>query len=211
MSSFEPTAFVRANLPAPPARLLEIGAGEGDLARTLRELGYDVLAIDPDPRGADVTGVALHELDEPSESFDAAVAILSLHHVDPLGPSVRRLAEVLNPGAPLIVDEFDVAAFDLAAAEWWLEQRRTLGGREEMSAEQLVEEHRGHLHPLDVITDELTAHFTPSTPVRGAYLYRWDLGDRFRTAEEELIVRGELAPVGARFVVHRASPERAGR
>ena len=199
----EPTAFVRANLPAPPARLLEIGAGEGELARTLRELGYDVLAIDPDPRGADVSAVALHELDEPPDSFDAAVAILSLHHVDPLGPSLRRLAEVLKPGAPLIVDEFDVGAFDRAAAEWWLVQRRQLGGGEEISAEQLVEEHRGHLHPLDLIVDQLAPHFTQSTPVRGPYLYRWDLDDRLRLAEEELIVRGQLRPVGARLVVHR--------
>jgi SAM-dependent methyltransferase len=199
----EPTAFVRANRPPPPARLLEIGAGEGELARTLRLLGYDVVAIDPDPRGTDVSAVALHELDEPSESFDAAIAILSLHHIDPLRPSLRRLAEVLKPGAPLIVDEFDVAAFDAAAAEWWLAQRRGLGGREEIPAEQLVEQHRGHLHPLDLITDELKLHFTESTPVRGPYLYRWDLSDGHRAAEEELIVSGELAPVGARFVVQR--------
>ena len=194
---------MRANLPAPPARLLEVGAGDGDLARTLRELGYDVLAIDPDPRGRDVSAVALHELDEPSASFDAAFAILSLHHVEPFRASLRRLAAVLKPGAPLIVDEFDVAAFDRSAAEWWLAQRRELGAREDISAEQLVEQHRGHLHPLDLITDELAPHFTRSTPVRGSYLYRWDLDDRLRAAEEELIVRGQLPPVGARLVVHR--------
>jgi len=205
----EPTAFVRANLPAPPARLLEVGAGHGELARTFREFGYDVLAIDPDPRGSDVSAVALHELDEPSESFHAAFAILSLHHVEPLRPSVRRLAEVLKPGAPLVVDEFDVAAFDRAAAEWWLARRRELGGLEEATAEQVVDEHRAHLHPLDLIRDELEAHFTPSTPVRGPYLYRWDLGDRFRTAEEELIARGHLAPVGARFVVRRKRSDSA--
>ena len=93
-------AFVRANLPPPPARVLEVGAGEGDLARALRAAGHDVAAIDPDPRGDGVRGVALHELDEPAGAFDAAVAIVSLHHVEPLELSCARLAELLRPGAP---------------------------------------------------------------------------------------------------------------
>lgn len=33
-------AFVRASLPPPPARLLEIGAGGGELAAGLRSAGY---------------------------------------------------------------------------------------------------------------------------------------------------------------------------
>ncbi|HKC78430.1 MAG TPA: methyltransferase domain-containing protein, partial [Gaiellaceae bacterium] len=79
--------FVRANLPAPPARILEIGAGDGELAQALRADGYDVLAIDPDPRGPDVRGVPLIDLDEPAASFDAALAVTSLHHVEPLEAS----------------------------------------------------------------------------------------------------------------------------
>src|SRR3954447_17630703 len=110
-------AFVRANLPAPPARVLEIGAGDGELARTLGRSGYDVLAIDPAPGGADVRACALHELDEPSASFNAAVAIVSLHHVDPLAESLGRLAAVLVPGAPAVIDEFDIGAFDTRAAQ----------------------------------------------------------------------------------------------
>src|SRR5690348_1064204 len=101
-------AFVRANLPSPPARLLEIGAGDGELAHALAEAGYEVLAIDPHPGGKDVRPVALHELDEPSRAFDAALAVTSLHHVEPLEESVSRLADVLEPGGMLVVDEFDV-------------------------------------------------------------------------------------------------------
>ena len=33
--------FVRATLPPPPARVLEVGAGRGELAAALREVGYD--------------------------------------------------------------------------------------------------------------------------------------------------------------------------
>src|SRR5581483_2508950 len=120
-------AFVRANLPPPPARVLEIGAGGGELARALAGAGYEVVAIDPEPRGPNVQRVPLDRLEADAGSFDAAVAIVSLHHVEPLAESCARLAELLRPGGTLVVDEFDVGAFDRQAATWWLEQRRALG------------------------------------------------------------------------------------
>jgi SAM-dependent methyltransferase len=193
-------AFVRANLPAPPARILEVGAGDGELARALAGTGYDVFAIDPEPGGANVQASALHELDEPPASFDASVAVVSLHHVDPLAESLRRLATVLVHGAPLVIDEFDVGTFDTRAAHWWLDQRRALGGDEQATAEELIEEHRNHLHPLDRILETLGAHFDFGTPVRGAYLYRWNLGEHLRLPEEELIAEGRIPAVGARVI-----------
>jgi 2-polyprenyl-3-methyl-5-hydroxy-6-metoxy-1,4-benzoquinol methylase len=79
-------AYVRASLPPAPARVLEIGAGEGELAAVLAEAGYDVTAIDP--RGGEgVVQIALADLEAPPRSFDAAVAMVSLHHVVPLGRS----------------------------------------------------------------------------------------------------------------------------
>jgi SAM-dependent methyltransferase len=197
-------AFVRANLPAPPVRVLEIGAGDGELARALAEAGYDVLAIDPEPGGADVRPVALHEVDEPAGSFAAALAVTSLHHVEPLEGSIGRLADVLEPGGILVVDEFDVAAFDERAAEWWLRQRGELGGAETATAEELVGEHRAHLHPLGRIVAALEPYFRVGIPIYGPYLHRWDLDESLRPREEEAIARAEIPAVGARFVAQRA-------
>src|SRR5256885_5685179 len=118
--------FVRAALPQPPARVLEVGAGNGELAAALRDAGYDVLAIDPAGEHPGVQAVALHEVGEPAGSFDAAVAIVSLHHVEPLAQSCRRLGELVRPGGALIVDEFDVERYDERAARWWLTQRGAL-------------------------------------------------------------------------------------
>jgi SAM-dependent methyltransferase len=196
-------AFVRANLPPPPLRLLEIGAGDGALAHALAEAGYDVLAIDPEPGGADVRPVALHELDEPPGSFAAAVAVTSFHHVEPLEQSLGRLAELLEPGGVLVVDEFDVAAFDERAAEWWLRQRRALGAAEHASADELVGEHRAHLHRLARIVAALEPHFHVGTPLYGPYLYRWDLDESLRPDEEDAIGRAEIPAVGARLLAHR--------
>jgi SAM-dependent methyltransferase len=203
MASVELRAFVRANLPAPPARVLEVGAGAGRLARALREAGYDVLAIDPRSEDDEVRAVALADLDEPAGSFAAAVAVVSLHHVDPLEESCRRLGELVAPGGTLVIDEFDVAALDLGAAAWWLEQRAAIGEPQRQTAEELVADHRAHLHPLERILAALEPHFELGEPLRGPWLHRWNLGDSLRDVEEDAIARGRLSAVGARVVGRR--------
>src|SRR4051795_925100 len=96
-------AFVRAALPPPPVRVLEVGAGRGELAAALRDAGYDVVAIDPAADGAPgVEPVALVDVVGEDASFDAAVAVVSLHHVEPLTGSCARLAEVVRPGGALV-------------------------------------------------------------------------------------------------------------
>jgi SAM-dependent methyltransferase len=203
MTSVDLRAFVRGNLPEPPARVLEVGAGAGRLARALRAAGYEVVAIDPGSESVDVRAVALADLDEPAGWFAAGVAIVSLHHVEPLPESCRKLGEVVEPGGTLVVDEFDVGAFDLGAAAWWLEQRRALGEEQRHTAEELVAEHRAHLHALERILVELEPYFELGPPVRGAWLHRWNLGDSLRAVEEEAIARGRLRAVGARVIGRR--------
>jgi len=203
MADVDLRAFIRANLPEPPARVLEVGAGAGRLARALRAVGYDVVAIDPRSEDGDVRAVALADLDEPAGSFAAAVAVVSLHHVNPLEESCRRLGELVEPGGTLIIDEFDVDAFDVGAARWWLEQRAAIGETQSQTAEELVADHREHLHPLDRILAALEPHFAFGAPLRGAWLHRWNLGDSLRAVEEEAIARGQLRAVGARLVGRR--------
>jgi SAM-dependent methyltransferase len=203
MASVDLRSFVRANLPEPPARVLEVGAGAGDLARALRAAGYDVLAIDPKPGGDDVRAVELADLDEPAGSFAAAVAVVSLHHVEPLGDSCRKLAELVRTNGTLVLDEFDVGAFDRGAATWWLEQRHAIGADQPQTPAELVEDHRRHLHPLEQIVAALEPHFELGLPLRGAWLYRWNLGDSLRAVEEEAVARGELRATGARLVGRR--------
>jgi SAM-dependent methyltransferase len=190
-------AYVRAALPPPPARVLEVGAGDGELAVALSAAGYDVTAIDP--KGGDgVLQVALADLDAAPRSFDAAVAMLSLHHVVPLGQSLRRLSEVLRHGARLVVDEFDVDRFDERASAWWLWHRD-----DPKDARDHVAEMHEHLHPIDHVREELAPWFDLGEPVPGAYLYRWHIDPALRSEEEELIASGELPAVGTRFVAVR--------
>jgi SAM-dependent methyltransferase len=203
MASVDLRAFVRANLPEPPARVLEVGAGAGRLAGALRAAGYEVLAIDPEPKSQDVRAVALVDLDESAGSFAAAVAVVSLHHVDPLEESCRRLGELVEPAGTLVIDEFDAGSFDLGAAAWWLEQRAVIGEPQPQSAAELVADHREHLHPLERIVAALEPYFELGPPVRGAWLHRWNLGDSLRAVEEDAIACGRLRAVGARLVGRR--------
>ncbi|HET8754395.1 MAG TPA: methyltransferase domain-containing protein [Solirubrobacteraceae bacterium] len=194
-------AFVCASLPPRPARVLEIGAGDGTLAAALREDGYDVLAIDP-AGGDEILQVPLHELDAPAHFFAAAVAVTSLHHVDPLDASIERLAAMLPAGAPLVVDEFDVGRYDERAARWWLSHS---DAEHEHEPIELVGDVRAHLHPVTTITAALEPWFAVGAPVRGPYLYRWNIDPALRGQEEELIAAGKLPATGARFIATRGS------
>jgi SAM-dependent methyltransferase len=191
--------FVRTSLPRPPARVLEVGAGDGELAALLRGAGYDVVAIDPAGQG-DVLAVALLDLDEPDASFDAAVAVVSLHHVEPLEPSFLRLAEVVRPGGALVVDELDVDRLDERAAAWLIEQWRAAGREPFETPRELTDGMREHVHRLATVADALEPWFELGPAARGSYLHRWHLEPGLQPAEEALIATGDLPAVGARIV-----------
>jgi len=194
-------AFARGALPDPPARVLEIGAGDGALAQALRDAGYEVTAIDP--KAQDGTGVEQRALLEQSGTFDAAVAIVSLHHVEPLAESCAHLAGLLVPGGTLVVDELDVGRYDERVTTWWLHQRRAAGHEDHHDAASILDGMRGHIHPLDAVREALAPHFETPEPVRGPYLHRWHLPPGLRENEERLIGEGRLPATGARFVSTR--------
>ena len=198
--------FVKEGLPPAPARVLEVGAGDGELARELASAGYDVVAIDPAATVDAVLPVPLRELDGEPGSFDAAVAVLSMHHVQPLPESCHRLSELVRSGGSLVLDELDVERFDERAAHWWLDHREPGEDRFE-TPEEMLEHLRHHCHPLDAVRGALEAGFELGPPARGPYLYRWQLPARLRATEEQLIAADLLPATGARIVgVRRANP-----
>ena len=117
--------------------MLEVGCGDGALARALADAAYDVLAIDPEaPDGEIFRRTTIEELDEPGP-FDAVVASLSLHHVHDLGAALDKLIRLLE--GPLILNEF---AWD----------------RREPMTPEWEEEHEG-LHVYGAMRAELDARF----------------------------------------------------
>jgi SAM-dependent methyltransferase len=107
-------------LPAPPARLLDVGGGPGTYAAPLARRGHRVHLVDPVPlhvdqaRQASGAGPAARftaalgdarELAEPDESQDAVLLFGPLYHLTEAGQRRQALAQarrVLAPGGRLL-------------------------------------------------------------------------------------------------------------
>jgi SAM-dependent methyltransferase len=114
--------FVLGQIGDAPARVLEVGCGEGELALAMARAGHSVTAIDPRaPEGTIFRRVRIEEFSDPGP-FDYVVAILSLHHVEDLGKVLGKIANLLHAGGTLVVVEFAWDRFDEATAEWALER-----------------------------------------------------------------------------------------
>lgn len=117
--------------------MLEIGCGEGELARALAEAGHEVVAIDPEaPDGPIFRRTTVEDFDDPGP-FDAVVASRSLHHVHDLGAALDKVLRLLS--GPLVVDDFGWERYRPMTPEW-------------------EEEHEG-LHEYGVMRAELDARF----------------------------------------------------
>lgn len=95
------------------ARVLDVGCGEGQLARRAAALGADVVGMDPTvsqiatarARGGGVRyarGVA-EAVPFASGSFDAVVICLTLEHLDPFEPAIQEVARVLVPAGRFVL------------------------------------------------------------------------------------------------------------
>ena len=112
--------FVLGQIGDPPARVLEVGCGKGELARALARAGHRVTAIDPRaPEGPIFRSVGIEEFSD-AEPFDHVVAGLSLHHLEDLGRALDKVVDSLRPGGTLVVVEFAWDRIDEATAEWAL-------------------------------------------------------------------------------------------
>ncbi len=94
--------FVLGWIGDPPAKVLEVGCGKGELARALARAGHSVIAIDPRapeqaPEGPVFRRERIEEFCELGP-FDHVVASLSLHHVEDLGMALGKVADLLRAG-----------------------------------------------------------------------------------------------------------------
>jgi SAM-dependent methyltransferase len=187
-------ALALAELPAPPARVLEVGCGNGDLARALAADGYDVVAIDPvAPAGRIFRRTTLEAFAE-TDPFDAAIASLALHHVDDLDVALAKLHSLLRPGAPLVVREFGWDLVDEPTARWDYQRLGREGGLVEWRSEH------EHLHGFAAMRAALAAHFRERSFALGPYLAEYQPAEGHAEEERRLIESGRIRAVGFVYV-----------
>lgn len=158
------------------------------------------MAIDPQSGGPPVQPVALLELAAEPESFEAAVAVVALHHVEPLAESCAWLARLVRPGGRLVLDEIDIDRFDEDVAAWWLARRDNHEHDEERTPADIVTYLHHHCHRLELLRETLEEWFALDEPEYGPYLYRWAMPPGMRPTEESAIAAGALPAVGVRVV-----------
>ncbi len=95
-------------------RVLDVGTGEGQIARHLAQRGHSVTGVDPvmgqvaeataRPTDPDATGTARYALAGAADlpfadgSFDGALACLVFEHIDQVDEAIAEVARVLKPG-----------------------------------------------------------------------------------------------------------------
>lgn len=93
-------------LPPPPARVLDVGCGEGTMAFALMAQGYDLKGVDLDgsmvararERGVDAFAGDAQAGFPGGELFDAVISNAALHWMPDQEAVVRNVAAVLTPG-----------------------------------------------------------------------------------------------------------------
>ena len=196
--------FVLTHLPTPPARVLEVGCGAGELALALDAAGYEVTAIDPAaPDGPIFRRIKLEELEDDAR-FDAVVAAGVFHHMgENLEPNLDRVARALEGGGPFVLDEFGPDRLDEVTAAWYEGQRLILAaaGRpsDRPGAEQWAQHHVS-VTASDVLLAAIRSRFDVQVSEDVPYLWRYLDGVASAELEESLVSLGAIMALGFRLV-----------
>jgi SAM-dependent methyltransferase len=224
-------AHLKPLLPAPPARVLEVGCGRGALAAALADLGYQVTGVDRDAdmaaaareRGVTVVQADVHDV---SGEYDVVLFTRSLHHAEDLDGILAHAGTLLAAGGQVIIEEFAWERVDHTAADFLYDNRALLVATglldAELPAGELLEAWvAGHdlLHQGAAMLTALSRVGAELTTVATAMLWRLVDGrggawteqatrapnalNAIRIAEERRLAAGTLPSVGLVAAIRR--------
>jgi ubiquinone/menaquinone biosynthesis C-methylase UbiE len=107
--------FLKLLAPAQGERILDVGAGKGEVAALVASKGSETYAIEPDSKRVDrirhrypSVNCALassEKVPRPDGYFDKVYSTLAWHHFEDKSQSARELARVVKPGGLLLIVE----------------------------------------------------------------------------------------------------------
>ncbi len=161
------------------------------MATALAEAGYDVLAIDPDaPEGPRFRRTRIEDFDS-TETFDAVIAQLSLHHVTDLAVALDNVVDVLSIAGRVVIDDLAWERLDEGAAE-----------RVGIPFHEWQEEHE-HLHTAEAMLMELDERLVRRRFSWEPFLFREGRRVMDEARERALIGEGRLPAIGFQYVGER--------
>ncbi len=173
----------------PGARILDVGCGDGGLARGLEARGLDAFGVDrrapEDPR---LIRQRVEDAAPRLGEFDAVVAVMALHHAD-LDAVVDALGRLVRLRGRLFVCEFAWDAYDERAAAWVAEHDESGA---DSSLDGWWREH-AELHTAATIKQALEPFFEPVVEAQRPYLARM-LRRPELEANERALIDAELLP-----------------
>lgn len=198
--------LVRGRLPAPPARVVDVGCGSlGGFVPRLRAGGYEAVGIDPQaPEQTHYQRIEFERAELP-QRVDAVVASTSLHHVADPVTVIDRITSALTRGGRLVVIEWAWEKFDEKTAEWcfsrlapddqegWLHRRRDewlASGQDWLSYLRHWAE-REELHSGEVLVRLLDERLERQLLAHGPYFFP-DLVDTTDADEQAAINEGQI-------------------
>ena len=112
-----PTALMQMLAGLGARRILDIGCGDGAMARVLTDAGLSVTGIDPSAQavaqarlnapGAEFHCARAESLPPGLPTFDAACFVNALHHVDAdqMAPAILQAVDAVTPGGHVVIIE----------------------------------------------------------------------------------------------------------
>ncbi len=207
-------SFIHDQVKLQGLKVLEVGCGSGELGVELSLAGADYMGIDSDRRLVGIAvsrGLDVRSADattfKTSQRFDLILWTRSLHHIHQLDQSIENISSMLAPGGIIILEEMDLDHVDDRTLKWYYKDQMS-------TADQLAHKwHSEHDHdpPLHKGKDMVIALKRVDQQLqieRCAYLFRnlidstSDADQEFMLGilneEEQLILQGEILPVGLR-------------
>ena len=212
--------FVKAHLPAAPARVLELGCGPlGGFIPALLADGYAAVGVDPEaPDESGYHRIAFED-HRPPQPVHAVVACTSLHHVADLDRVLDQIHDALTPGGVLVVVEWARERFDELTARWCFAR---LPASADDADEGWLQRHRGRwtgsglpwqeylrswaaeegLHTGQQILAGLDVRFHRRLYTAGPYFFA-DLADTTQADEQAAIDNATIRANGIHYVGQR--------